>query len=253
MRSFSAPRRRSACIGDRGGAVTKRFRAVAVAALSSVVSTAAPASAHAHGLIPRGGPLAASPRAVSSEASSAAASSACSGCTPPLLYNGGPVMGTQTVGENTIYAVYWEPAGHTFSSTFTSVVNGYLQNVAAASGTPGNVFAVASQYYQTTNGAKQSISYLSHFGGEIDVTAAFPSSGCPVATGYSICLTDAQVQSELQSLVTSKGLPADLGHLYGIMLPSGVETCMDSTANTCSSNVFCGYHSGVGSAGREAL
>ena len=75
----------------------------------------------------------------------------CTACSPPLLFTrGAPVIGglSGTPGHVTITPVYWEPAGHALSSTYKSIVNGYLQNVALASGQTTNVFSVATQYYQ---------------------------------------------------------------------------------------------------------
>ena len=65
---------------------------------------------------------------------------------PPAvaLYGAGSVLpaGAATPGHVTITPVYWEPAGHALSSTYKSIVNGYLQNVALASGQTTNVFSV---------------------------------------------------------------------------------------------------------------
>ena len=42
---------------------------------------------------------------------------------------------------NHIYAIYWEPSGHTSTASYKSLINGYLQNVASANGSYGNVYA----------------------------------------------------------------------------------------------------------------
>src|SRR5947209_2665108 len=52
-----------------------------------------------------------------------------------LTYHGGPVMHT-----NTTYAIYWLPSGQTVSSKYESLITGFFQNVAAASGSTSNVY-----------------------------------------------------------------------------------------------------------------
>jgi hypothetical protein len=68
------------------------------------------------------------------------------------------------------------------------------------------------------------------------------------------CLTDPQIQTELEHFVTSRGLKTDLSHEYFLLTPPGVETCFtnDATASPpfggCSAGeprnlaFFCAYH-----------
>jgi hypothetical protein len=52
-----------------------------------------------------------------------------------LLYHNGPVMHT-----NSVYAIYWDPAGSSMQSGYQSVISGFFSNVAAASGQSSNVY-----------------------------------------------------------------------------------------------------------------
>ena len=59
-----------------------------------------------------------------------------------------------------------------------------------------NVSAVDTQY--------SSIQYNSAFGGSAVDTNAFPSNGCSVYSGVTKCLTDAQIQTEIQSVIARR-------------------------------------------------
>lgn len=179
----------------------------------------------------------------------------CSTCQPPLLYQGGPVVGTaSTPGEVTVYPVYWAPDGTSFDPAYQAIIDGYIKNVAAASGTNTNVLSVGTEYYQTVSGQNQNIQYLVHAGQELDATDAPSASDptCQPTDGTStVCVTDAQMQDEILNLINAKGLPADLGHIYSVFLPNGVQT--QGSDGTFSGVDFCGYHSNFGITGGSVL
>src|SRR6478672_5542564 len=106
-----------------------------------------------------------------------------------LEYHGGPVMRV-----NKTYAIYWQPAGYSFSANYKTLIDRYFQDVAAASGAASNVYAVETQYYDTTG----PIAYSSTFGGSVTDTTAFPPGGPGFCGGPPKCLSDAQLQSEIQ-------------------------------------------------------
>jgi hypothetical protein len=177
-----------------------------------------------------------------------AASEYCSTCKPPLTYRGGPVMGTPTVpGRTVVESIYWAPRGTSYSSTFSSVINTFLKNVAAASGAKNNVFSVPVEYH----GLDGKIHYSVGFGGTIADTAAFPAGGCPVTAPYTACVTDAQLQHEIARLINARHLPVDAAHLYSVFLPAHVNTC--DAPGDCTSNAFCGYHSAFLHSGKHVL
>ena len=175
---------------------------------------------------------------------------------PPLIDNGGPVMGTPTMpGAETITPIYWDP-NSTLAPAYENVITGFIQNVAADSGKLTNVFSTDLQY---------NIHYDISAGSPLIDTNPFPASGCTPDggsiykdnSGYSSCLTDAQVESEVVNLLSAHSLPSDLANLYIIFLPKGVESCFTSFDGAqrggCSinpnfpSNSYCGYHSWSGS------
>jgi hypothetical protein len=136
---------------------------------------------------------------------------------------------------NTTYAIYWSPSGFSDPS-YESLISRYLGDVAAASGSPSNVYSVAGQYYDS-NGA---IRYKSTFGGSYVDTDPFPASGCGQA---SVCLTDAQLQAEIQTVLTHQGWHGGTSNMFFLFTPNGVASCTDSSDSVCSTNVFCAYHS----------
>ncbi len=189
-----------------------------------------------------------------------AATATYNGGSPPLVYGGGPVVGTPSItGENTVHTILWAPSGFTFPAGYASGLNTYVNDVAAASDTPDNVNAIATQY--TASG--QHIRYLVHNGGQVAVTDAY-ASGCVPDSGhgesYSACLTDNQIHSEINKAVAAAHLPTGMGDLYVMALPPGVETCVSSansaSGGTCSNPAypgFCAYHSGYTRSGSPVL
>lgn len=178
--------------------------------------------------------------------------SANPGSTPPLLYHGGPIMGTTAAGT-TIHPLYWAPGGYAYQSGFQSEMDTFIQDVAAGSGQNTNVYNVATQYYQDIGGVVSYFHYHITAGAELDDTDAYPSTGgCTPDSGlgFTACVTTAQIGSELVAYVTAQSLPAGLANQYTVLFPPNVETCFtDSDAaqgGTCSSgnalSGYCGYH-----------
>ncbi len=171
----------------------------------------------------------------------------------PLTYHGGPVL-----HSNRTHVIYWQPSGFSFPSGYTTLIDGYLQNVAADSGKPTNVYATDSQYADGAGGA----TYSSGFAGSLLVTDALPANALPGGGGCSdpssyatVCLTDADVEAELAHVIAANGLPTGLGDVYFLVLPQDVGSCGDaaSGASDCAYTAYCAYHSAYGAAGGTTL
>jgi hypothetical protein len=179
--------------------------------------------------------------------------------TPPLVNHGGPVMSTQSTGDQVVVTpIFWAPSGYSFTSSYKSTITTYLADLAADSGKLSNVFASMFQY----SGSNGAINYKMSVGTAIDDATAFPAAGCTTnsgsvysdATGYTTCIDDDQVIAETSSVVSSHSLPSDLGHLYVMFLPKHVESCFYAgnpanqacSINPTSSAAFCAYHSAAG-------
>jgi PKD repeat protein len=169
-------------------------------------------------------------RHVSGRSASASAGSAVN-----LLYWGGPVM-----HSDANYAIYWQPPGYSYSANYESLVNGFFTNVAAASGALSNDYSVATQYSDGSGPA----AYSDSFAGSTVDTNPFPASGCSAG---SVCITDAQLQTEVQRVIAAQHLPTGMNRIYFVFFPANVTTCFDSGGTQCSSSVYCAYHSSIGS------
>lgn len=150
------------------------------------------------------------------------------------LYNhGGP---TQTT--NTTYTIYWAPSNwsQTFPSGYSTLVNRYFADVAADSGKTTNVYYTATQY--------SGIRYQSTFAGTTTATDALPASGCSYS-GASVCLTDAQLQNEINTVINRNGWPRNGTTEYFLYTAPGVGSCSD--ASHCAFTGYCAYHGWIGS------
>jgi hypothetical protein len=159
----------------------------------------------------------------------------------PLTYHGGPVMHTHRS-----YAIFWDPAS-AFPAGYATLMSRYLEDVAADSGSSTNVYSVGTQYSDSTGRAGYGASY----GGSLTDGDAYPASGCPVTAGFTTCLTDAQLQAELDDFATANSLPRGLGTLYHVFLPAPVDLCL--APGTCFSNFFCAYHGYIDSGGTQTI
>jgi hypothetical protein len=149
----------------------------------------------------------------------------------PVDFHGGQVMHTTTS-----YAIYWVPSGFSVDPAYEGLINRYFADVAAASGSRSNVYSVATQYYDD-DGA---ISYQSTFGGAYVDPDPFPANGCSEAP---VCLTDDQLETEIQTVLTREGWHGSTSKMFFLMTPNGVASCIDASGAVCSTNTFCAYHS----------
>ncbi len=172
----------------------------------------------------------------------------CSTCAPPLLYRGGAVMGTASpAGTITITPIYWTPAGYSFdtlSPNYRTLVNQYISDVATASNTAGNVYSTMPEYSSTNSatGIKTFIKYSVAAGTPIVDSTAFPTGGCTATPGFGFtaCITDAQLQTEIRSVLAANNLPADLAHLYPVFFPPNTQSQLGTDL---AFEGYCGYHS----------
>ena len=144
-------------------------------------------------------------------------------------------------GYVTITPIYWEPQGDFNASSYRNIVNQYLGDVAAGSGSNTNVYSTATEY----PGSNGSVTYNIALGTPIRDHDPLPKGqGCSVGkldtseiyadgSGYTACLDDAQITAEIQNVITALGLPSDYNHEYVMLTPKHVASCFDpgSTAN----------------------
>jgi hypothetical protein len=156
-----------------------------------------------------------------------------------LSYFGGPVM-----RSNSTYAIYWEPAGSTVSANYSTLINGFLANVAAVSGATTNVYSSDTQYYDGSG----PIAYSSSFGGSyIDTSTPIPDdcSGQYASSGVTVsgCVTDADIQAEVSRAITANGWTPGPTTEFFLFTPRNVGSCLTSSSTTCAYTYYCAYHS----------
>jgi hypothetical protein len=199
-----------------------------------------------------------------------------------LCYHGGPV-----VHRNEIFALTWDPQ-RAYWQTTRGYVEQFLGNVANGSGSLASPFAETPQYQDASGRALNASKYgggcvdfgvtggaTCRFGSSNSSVAGtnYPTSGnCPttgqswIFTGSSgfganfTCVTDAQIQSELSTVISETGIlgltQPGYTPVVTLLTPPGVETCLDSAGTLCSANstasgLFCSYHSQVNVGGTE--
>jgi hypothetical protein len=131
-------------------------------------------------------------------------------------------------------AGYAAPATLTFDASYESLINRYFTDVEAASSpTATNVYSIDTQY--------SGIAYASTVGGSYVDHDPLPANGCDDGTD-PYCLTDQQLQDEIQNVLTAKGWHGSLTNMFFLLTPVGVGSCIDGFSGVCSSNYFCAYH-----------
>jgi hypothetical protein len=151
-----------------------------------------------------------------------------------LAYHNGPVMHT-----NSVYVIYWVPAGFSVSSGYESTINRFFTDVAHDSGGTANVYSIDTQYYDNTHGH---ILYSTAFGSSQAVVDAdpLPTSGC--RDSYtSVCLSDSQIQAEIRTEITKQGWTASSTNFFLMVTAKGIGSCSGSS---CAFSQYCAYHGG---------
>jgi hypothetical protein len=156
----------------------------------------------------------------------------------PLVYHaGGPIMSTATT-----YAIFWVPpklqngGATSMSAHYQSVQRAFLADY------PGHgIDNNNTQYYQTA----PSTTYIQNSGGlggfYID-TSAYPTSGCTDSATPGNCITDAQIQEEIQDVMTLKGWTGGLTKMFLLFTSSGEGSCFSSSSSSCAYVQYCAYH-----------
>jgi hypothetical protein len=162
-----------------------------------------------------------------------------------LTYHFGPVQH----GAQNEYSIFWAPAGHSFPSVYTSGLSTWWSNVQKDDYKASNVFAVTQQYYDLSGpgGAKAFVPYgITKKSQTID-THAYPASGCSDGVvGDTVCLSDAQIRTEISRLIAAKGWATGLFTQFYVFLPQHVGECFGS-GGSCFNTSFCAYHDWTGS------
>jgi hypothetical protein len=161
-----------------------------------------------------------------------------------LPYGGGPVL-----HSNRTHVIFWAPdgSGLTYDPGYQSLIETFLSDVAADSHHTGNVYGLSGQYTDRTGRAV----YDSTYGGAVTATDPLPANGCtePAVTGpdWSVCMTDDQLETEIEQVVATDHLPTTKRDVYFLVTPAGLGSCTDGSSSSCAlggqMGGYCGYHS----------
>jgi hypothetical protein len=176
--------------------------------------------------------------------------------------------GGAVLPANNTYAIYWDPTDH-YHGDWQGLIDTFFHNMGSASGSFASVFAVDTQYTDAASPNHHAL-YKSTFQGAYTDTDPYPTVGncsdpAPL-TGEShpgkepdaiTCLTNAQIQHELEVFIADHGLQKGMGTIFYLLMPPGVTVCLDAGGSSghCSDyktsspesyeNSFCSYHSDI--------
>jgi hypothetical protein len=175
----------------------------------------------------------------------------------------GQVMGTPSQpGAITVTPIYWAPNQSAFGTGYETASTKFLTSLAASSGSLAAPYSVLPQY---TDGSGTHLVDSVTTAAPIADTEAYPdtcsASAGPVYndnTGYSSCIDDQDIMTEVTRLADADNLSEDWAHIDVVYLPKGVEDCQlettqigsqgpqSCTANDSNNNGgYCAYHSFV--------
>ena len=162
--------------------------------------------------------------------------------TANIPYGGGPVL-----HWNRSHVIFWQPAGSgmTFESGYIPRIERFLAQVAADSHKSTNVYGLSGQYRDSAGPA----AYNSTYGGSVVATDPLPPNQCsepPTGPGWKTCLSDDQLQAEIERVVHADHLPFTGNDVYFLVTPNGLGECLDSSSSSCalggSGTGYCAYH-----------
>ena len=166
------------------------------------------------------------------------------GTSIPVVYHGGPVMHTVHV-----HTLFWAPPGFHFDGpvsagglSYRQLIERFFADVAHDSGSTSNVFSLGRQYPDSSGARNSAITYDPATDSLSDA-APFPGLGnrCPSPAGIAVCITDLQLQRELDRVIQARD-PGGHGlhDLWFVLLPPNVDLCV--APGQCATSAFLGYH-----------
>jgi hypothetical protein len=174
----------------------------------------------------------------------------------PVVYHGGLVMR----GLVTVHTIFWAPSGFHFNGppsgsgpSYEQLIQKFLVDVAHDSGTAGNAFSVLNEFSDRSGHGGYNIAYNPAID-SIDATDPYPASSkqCASPSSITTCVTDLQLQQEIDKLIKAHAPSArGLHDVWFIFLPPDVDTCTSNAV--CGTNAFAGYHSLANLAGGSVV
>lgn len=168
-----------------------------------------------------------------------------SGTNWPVVYHGGDVMRNVT-----LHTIFWAPPGYHFDGApspttlgYQALIQQFLSDVAHDSAMPNNLYSTLVQYHDSSGPGSTNINY-NPATDSIDDTNPFPaqSEQCASPDGLAACVTDLQLQQEINHLIGSSDPGGrGLSNIWYVFLPPDVDTC--TQPGQCGTTTYAGYHS----------
>jgi hypothetical protein len=156
----------------------------------------------------------------------------------PLVYHGGNVMNPYVA----VYDIFWAPPSlQNGGATGFSPLYGTVQALLGAWYTNHGLGNIATQYFQTVSGTTTYFMNNGGLGGFYVDRAAYPASGCTDSATPGNCLTDSQIQTEIQKVMTINGWTGGLNKIFVLYTSSGEGSCFEGTTQ-CAYTTYCAYH-----------
>ena len=155
----------------------------------------------------------------------------------PLTYHGGPIM----TAPHT-YAIFWVPP--TLQTGAATGMSAHYQNVQTAllSLYPGHGIANNNTQYSAKSGLLfwYYAQNAGAFSGAYVDNSPYPASGCFDSHTPGDCLTDAQIQAEIQKVMALKSWTGGINNMFLLFTSSGEGSC---AGISCAYTQYCAYHS----------
>jgi hypothetical protein len=172
-----------------------------------------------------------------------------------IPFGSGPIMQTSTV-----YLIFWLPAGHSYDTTvadgignYETVLTQFFNNVASTT-----YYAITGQYSGTCG---SNLCLVQNSQGAVRVGATYVDTrpyahvnGTAAAGTEADPLLDADIQHEVQSIITQYGLSDGTNVEFFVFTAAGIQECISNpqsgsrctfvNPNNPSGVVFCAYHGG---------
>jgi hypothetical protein len=151
-----------------------------------------------------------------------------------------------------LYAIFWIPAAlQNGGPTALSVPYQNLQRRLLADYTANGIDNNNTQYYQivgsTTTYIQNAAGGLTNgLAGSFVDTSPYPASGCFDSATPGNCITDAQIQAEIQRVMALLGWTGGPNKMFLLYTSSGEGSCFDSGGTSCAYTQYCAYHSFIG-------
>jgi hypothetical protein len=163
----------------------------------------------------------------------------------PLIYNNpnAPVMQNGV----TPYVIFWVPptlqsgAATSLTAHYETVQKNVLGDYAGHGIANNN-----TQYYQIIAGVKK---FIQNKGAAVTAadtyidTNPYPASGCTDTATPKNCITDLQLETELQRVMTLNAWTGGLNKMFFVYTSKGEGSCFDNTNASCAYTAYCAYHS----------